>query len=142
MDTPIADNHIESELRHLIDKIDLPPRFDRTEKFLEYLKQMERIDFETNPTYCTSELGKYTFMDKIIPLFKIDKTYIERSINQRLRRARAISNSKPSSNLSRFSSQQFHKLVDSLMNWKIMGKTDQKTFKILCCCIKCVVLKI
>jgi len=76
MDTPIADDNLEKELRYSIQTIDMNERFVRTEKFLGYLEKMEKIDFETNPFYYNSELGRYKFMGQIMRGYKEDKKYI------------------------------------------------------------------
>jgi len=76
MDTPIADDNLEKELRYSIQATDMNERFSRTEKFLDYLEEMERIDFETNPFYYNSELGRYKFMKQVIRGYEEDKNYI------------------------------------------------------------------
>jgi len=76
MDTPVADDNLERELRYAIDRIDLPLRFERTEKFLDYLQKMETMDFKTNPLNYQSELGRYTFVKQIMKGYRADKRYI------------------------------------------------------------------
>ena len=76
MDTPVADINLETELRHSIDRTDMSTRFERTDKFLKYLSEMERIDFETNPDYRLSELGRHTFMQSISKTYRMQKKYI------------------------------------------------------------------
>ena len=44
---------------------------------------MERIDFETNPFYYNSELGRYKFMKQIIRGYRADKKYILKKLVQR-----------------------------------------------------------
>ena len=51
-------------------------RFERTEKFLNYLKKMEEMDFEMNPFYYNSALGNHRFMKRIIEGYNADKKYI------------------------------------------------------------------
>jgi KaiC/GvpD/RAD55 family RecA-like ATPase len=76
MDTPIADENLEKELRYSIDEVEMNKRFERTEKFLNYLKKMEEMDFEMNPFYYNSALGNYRFMKQIIEGYNADKKYI------------------------------------------------------------------
>lgn len=76
MDTSISDEKLEKELRYVIEERDLPIRFTRTENFLNYLKEAEEIDFDSNPVYYHSELGKYKFMSHIIRGYRNNKRYI------------------------------------------------------------------
>jgi len=76
IDTPIADENLEKELRYSTQAIDMHERFERTEKFIDYLKEMERIDFEANPFYYNSELGRHAFVNQIARGFREDKKYI------------------------------------------------------------------
>lgn len=83
VDTPIADANCEKDLRYLADEIDMKTRFERTDKFVQYLCKMEQADFETNPFFHGSDLGKYQFMDRIARGFKDDKKYIEDKLMQK-----------------------------------------------------------
>lgn len=83
IDTPIADDNLEGELRYTIGKTDMPSRLERAEKLLDYLQKMEKIDFETNPFYYKSALGHYTFMSRIIDGFKSDRKYISERMGLR-----------------------------------------------------------
>lgn len=76
MDTPIADDRLERELRYTLHETGTRERFKRAEKFLGYLRNMERADFETNPSYYQSALGHYDFANRIIRGFNSDKRYI------------------------------------------------------------------
>jgi len=75
-DTPIADPDLVHELRRVIHMGDLKVRFDRTRKFLEYLREMENKELTLNPQYLSSPLGKHRFMSRIISGFEKDQRYI------------------------------------------------------------------
>jgi hypothetical protein len=83
MDTPIADANLEYELRRLIDVTDLTQRFERTLKFLNYLKEMEQNDFKSNPSYHLSPLGQHVFMDKIIRAFRRERKIIRQKLKRK-----------------------------------------------------------
>jgi KaiC/GvpD/RAD55 family RecA-like ATPase len=83
MDTPIADENLEREMRHSIHTPDMLKKFERTEKFLNYLENMERVDFEANPFYYASGFGKYKFMSSIIKGYQEDKQYILKKLMQK-----------------------------------------------------------
>jgi len=83
MDTPVADDNLEKELRYSIRATEMDKRFSRTEKFLDYLEKMERIDFETKPFYYKSELGRYEFMKQIKSGYRKDKQYILKRLVQK-----------------------------------------------------------
>ncbi|MCJ7633102.1 hypothetical protein MUP77_12010, partial [Candidatus Bathyarchaeota archaeon] len=76
VDTPIADEEQERELRYMMDEFDMEKRFKRTRKFLDYLCEMEEADFQQYPFYYGSDLGKHRFMDRIVQGFKADMEYI------------------------------------------------------------------
>lgn len=76
-DTPIADESVEKRLRYMAQEVNMSKRFERTKLFLDYLAKMEEIDFEENPQYYESDLGKHKFMDQIIRGFEKDVRYVE-----------------------------------------------------------------
>jgi hypothetical protein len=41
---------------------------------------MEKADFEDNPFYFGSELGKHKFMDNVVRRFKNDRKHIEEKL--------------------------------------------------------------
>lgn len=83
MDTPIADEKVTRELlRHVVElrpKTEnyLDERFQRTECFLNYLKQMEEREFKNNPQFNDSDLTKKRFMTEIIQSYQEAKKYIK-----------------------------------------------------------------
>lgn len=82
-DTPIADENVEKQLRRLVQEVDIYKRFERTEIFLGYLCKMEQIDFEENPFYYGSELGRQKFMDRVVEGYKRDRQYIEERLPEK-----------------------------------------------------------
>jgi hypothetical protein len=77
IDTPIADESVEKRLRYMAQEVDMSKRFERTRLFLDYLAKMEKIDFEENPQYYGSDLGKHKFTGQIIRGYEKDVHYIE-----------------------------------------------------------------
>jgi len=82
-DTLINDENLISELRKCINYDDIPNRYERTvkriertEQFLNYLKEREERDFKELPIMYDSDLTNKKFMDEIISKFKDEKDYI------------------------------------------------------------------
>jgi KaiC/GvpD/RAD55 family RecA-like ATPase len=87
MDTPICNEETLKELRKRINidfiadkKSRMLVRFERTQIFLDYLKQMEENEFEKNPELLTSDLTQTRFMDKIIEECSKQMDYIEKKL--------------------------------------------------------------
>jgi KaiC/GvpD/RAD55 family RecA-like ATPase len=83
VDTPIADESLEKQLRYSIGETDMKIRFDRTSKFVDYLCKMEKTDFLDNPFYFGSPLGKYKFTDHIARGFEDDQKHIMERLHYR-----------------------------------------------------------
>jgi len=84
MDTPILDWSVVDdllkpvvELKGYKDPRDLDDRFYRTKIFLDYIKEMEEMDFENNPELRESDLMRKEFVPKIIESFQEEKQYIQ-----------------------------------------------------------------
>lgn len=75
-DTPIADVDLVKELRILLPEKRIRRRFERTKKFLEYLRKMENREHELNPEYQFSPLYKHKFTSKMLSSFKNENRYI------------------------------------------------------------------
>ena len=83
-DTPIADIDLVSKLRSVLHCRDLEDRFSRTEMFIEYLITSEEREFQLNPEYVTSELGRYRFAGRIRKAFLTERKYIEGKIASKI----------------------------------------------------------
>ena len=84
MDTPILDKDLIRELlKHLVEvramkrAQDLDERFQRTEMFLDYLKNREEIEVTDNPQYLDSDLTSKQFLPEIIQSYEEKKKYIK-----------------------------------------------------------------
>jgi hypothetical protein len=84
MDTPMLDeSRVQELLKHLVELkgykafTDLEERFQRTEIFLEYLTEMEEMEFANNPEFNESNLASRRFLPEIVKSFQEQKQYIE-----------------------------------------------------------------
>jgi KaiC/GvpD/RAD55 family RecA-like ATPase len=82
-DTPICDDNVLQELRrrlnvdHIPSKKDrLETRFERTQIFLTYLRQMEQKEHNSNPQLALSDLTQTKFMDGIMDQWEDQIQYI------------------------------------------------------------------
>ena len=82
-DTPIADVDIALQIRRKLPSKVLETRFERTELFIDYLKQREEKEFKIKPENELSELGKYRFMESIKVSFQNEKRYITQRIKEK-----------------------------------------------------------
>ena len=92
MDTPILDKDLIRELlKHLVEvramkrAQDLDERFQRTEMFLDYLKNREEIEVTDNPQYLDSDLTSKQFLPEIIQSYEEKKKYIKSKRENRIR---------------------------------------------------------
>jgi DNA-binding MarR family transcriptional regulator/energy-coupling factor transporter ATP-binding protein EcfA2 len=92
MDTPILDETVVQELLKYVVELkgyktftDLDDRFQRTEIFLEYLKEVEGMELANNPEFRESNLASKQFMPEIDKLFQEEKLYIESRRNASLK---------------------------------------------------------
>ena len=76
MDTPIADPDLVTTLRTLIDSTSLDARFKRTEKFLDYLEDMEIKEKSRHPEYQSSQLARGNFTKSMISGFESERDKI------------------------------------------------------------------
>ncbi len=76
MDTPIADPELVTTLRTLIDTASLDARFTRTEKFLDYLEDMEVKEKNRHPEYQSSPLARASFTKSMISGFENEREII------------------------------------------------------------------
>jgi len=86
IDTPISDVDVAKKLLRYIVEFrryktpgDMEQRFQRTETFLEYLKEMEQRDFKNNPEFKDSDLTRKEFVPKIIESYKEKKEFIKKA---------------------------------------------------------------
>jgi DNA-binding PadR family transcriptional regulator len=79
MDTPIADIDLVNELREMINYTNLDVRFERTDKFLEYLLTMEEQEKKRHPEHQSSPLGKFSFAKGLISGFEREKQTVMNS---------------------------------------------------------------
>jgi len=75
-DTPICDYNVSEFLRRKIDASLLDDKFERSEKFLEYLLEMEEKEFAEHPEYKNSNLTKRRFIKWIINDFMQERDII------------------------------------------------------------------
>lgn len=79
-DTPIADIDLVKRLRSMLPTSSLETRFQRSELFIKYPKEMEEREIRFDPDYRNSPLAKYEFTRKIEQSFAKERKYIrERS---------------------------------------------------------------
>ncbi|MFX0206664.1 MAG: hypothetical protein ACFFDT_11820 [Candidatus Hodarchaeota archaeon] len=55
-------------------------RFERTNLFLEYLRQMEKNEFKKNPAYVFSDFAQTQFMDEILEKYLRQEDYIRKKL--------------------------------------------------------------
>jgi hypothetical protein len=79
MDTPIADIDLVRELRQMINYNSLDARFERTDKFLNYLLAMEEEEKKRHPEHQSSPLGRFSFARSLISGFDREKQAIMQS---------------------------------------------------------------
>lgn len=84
MDTPILDKNLVGELlKHVVElksmktREDLGVRFQRTELFLNYLKEREERELKDNPEFMDSDLTRKEFMSEIRNSYEDRKKYIQ-----------------------------------------------------------------
>jgi len=85
-DTPIADIDLVKRLRSMLPNRNLDVRFERTKLFIEYLKEMEKREFQANQGYQASPLGKFQFTSKMESNLEKEKQYITERIKQKIYR--------------------------------------------------------
>lgn len=92
-DTQICDKNTSDSLARTVDTDLLDEKFRRSERFLEYLNQMEEKEFIENPHYKNSRLTNRTFMKFIINDFKVEKDIILNKPKNKFMLERTIQNS-------------------------------------------------
>lgn len=75
-DTPIADPDLVTYLRKVIYLTELEARFDRTKRFISYLREMEDREMNLNPEFRESPLAKYRFTSTMDAQFDKEREYI------------------------------------------------------------------
>jgi GTPase SAR1 family protein len=69
IDTPISDDFLIHQLKTFIEDHDLDKRLQRTEKFVNYLKDAESTEFKEHPEYVNSELTNNYFGKEVADKF-------------------------------------------------------------------------
>jgi len=82
-DTPIADYDLVLELRRVLHLSDIEKRFERTNKFINYLYNMEERERQLHPEYLTSSLCKYRHCGMLKNRFSNERKYIKNRIRNR-----------------------------------------------------------
>jgi KaiC/GvpD/RAD55 family RecA-like ATPase len=90
MDTPISKQEVVDELLKRVVELrdtkridDVLERFERTELFLDYLKETEEAEFKTYPEYKESDLAGTEFIPGIVRSYKEARIRIEESRKRR-----------------------------------------------------------
>ena len=81
-DTPIADTDFVEDLRKVVHLSDLESRFDKTERFIDYLQEMEERDMNLNPEYRQSPLANYQFVSGMQSQFEKERRYIVKAVGE------------------------------------------------------------
>lgn len=93
-DTPLNDEKIEADLRQSVYDVNnladreeekerrMKVRFDRTQKFLEYLSHEEEREFEFFDIKLLPKPMCYPFMPRILTIFSDDRKYIENRLRE------------------------------------------------------------
>lgn len=88
-DTLISDNEILKYLRQSFSYDDIKStydriqkRFERVDKYINYLKESEEYEFDINPLYRNSELTEQKFIDNIISMFNNEKREILKRVKR------------------------------------------------------------
>jgi hypothetical protein len=82
-DTPVADVDLVNKLRDIINDTSLDTRFERTEMFLSYLREMEERERTRHPENQSSPLGKFSFTKGMISGFEKEKQSIIYSLRDK-----------------------------------------------------------
>lgn len=84
VDTPLCDERLASKLGKYIKREAIEDRFERTDLFLQYLREKEKEERTNNPEFTDSDLTSTLFMDRITDHYEEEKKYI------RMRRRRQL----------------------------------------------------
>lgn len=85
-DTPIADIDLVKRLRRMLPSRALDVRFERVRLFVDYLGAMEKREFQLNPGYRQSPLGRFRFTSKMASSIRGEMRYITGRIEEKFSR--------------------------------------------------------
>jgi len=77
IDTPIWDSFLRTKLQKLSIDPDLAKRLERTEIFVNYLKQAELLELKEHPEYASSDFTNYRFGESIADRFPALKKKVQ-----------------------------------------------------------------